>query len=300
MKTKNILFTVLLALYFVGCKKAPENMDVLQMNDVVVETTITTAAIEVEYNFPSAIKKVTVHYSENADMIDKKTVSAVISDYSFSAKLTGLKGETQYYYYFEYDNGMGTKKTEIKCFNTLGYSYNGYEFVDLGLSSGLKWATCNVGASSPEEYGNYYAWGEIETKSSYEQNNSVTNGQQIDDFSGNPQYDAARANWGGTWRMPTRAEFEELIDECTWTWATQEGNYGYKVTGPNGNHIFLPAAGYWNGASLFNAGERGYYWSSTPNDSNTKLACHLNFYSGYHGTRWSSRSYGQSVRPVSE
>ncbi len=174
---------------------------------------------------------------------------------------------------------------------------NGHEYVDLGLS--VKWATCNVGASSPSGYGNYYAWGETTTKSEYTTGNSVTRGKNMSDISGNSRYDAARANWGGTWRLPTKAEIEELINNCTWEWTSQNGVNGYKVTGPNGNSIFLPAAGYRYGSSLFSAGSYGDYWSSTPS-SYTGYAYYLYFGSSNFGWDDSDRYYGLSVRPVTE
>ena len=175
---------------------------------------------------------------------------------------------------------------------------NGHEYVDLGLS--VKWATCNVGASKPEDYGNYYAWGETKTKSSYTENNSKTYGKQMNDIKGNSQYDAARANWGGTWRLPTKAELEELNNKCTWKWTTQNGVNGYKVTGPNGNSIFLPAAGdrYWS--SLLGAGEYGNYWSSAPYGSYSYDAYYLYFDSSKPYVLSYYRYYGLSVRPVSE
>ena len=175
---------------------------------------------------------------------------------------------------------------------------NGHEYVDLGLS--VKWATCNVGASKPEDYGNYYAWGETGTKSSYTDDNSKTYGKQMYDIKGNSLYDAARANWGGTWRLPTKAELEELNNKCTWKWTTQNGVKGYKVTGPNGNSIFLPAAGYRYGSSLYYAGENGYFWSSTSYESNSFGACRLYFGSSKLYVYSNGRGYGQSVRPVSE
>lgn len=177
---------------------------------------------------------------------------------------------------------------------------NGHEYVDLGLPSGLKWATCNVGANKPEDYGNYYAWGETKTKYDYSSSNSVTYGKNYSDIKGNSQYDAARANWGGTWRLPTGAELEELKNKCTWTRTTQNGVKGYKVTGPNGKHIFLPAAGYRRGTSLYNGGYYGYYWSSTPNDINDYDACKLYFYGGGGLLSDYYRYDGFSVRPVSE
>ena len=177
---------------------------------------------------------------------------------------------------------------------------NGYEYVDLGLPSGLKWATCNVGASSAEEYGDYYAWGEIETKSEYDESNSKTYGKSMSDISGNSTCDVARAKWGGSWRMPTKEECRELILECKWQWTTQNGKNGYKVTGPNGNSIFLPAAGYRVGSSLYDAGKHGWYWSSTPYESNDYEAYYLRFYSSNHNVYPYYRHHGRSVRPVSE
>ena len=178
---------------------------------------------------------------------------------------------------------------------------NGHEYVDLGLS--VKWATCNVGANKPEDYGNYYAWGETKRKLFYTKNNSKTHGNQMNDIKGNSQYDAARANWGGTWRLPTKAECQELLDKCTWTWTTQNGVKGSKVTGPNGKSIFLPAAGCHFGLSLRNrnAGNSCNYWSSTPHVKFYNDAYDLNFfYYGGEDVYENYRRWGQSVRPVSE
>ena len=185
--------------------------------------------------------------------------------------------------------------------------HNGHAYVDLGLS--VKWATCNVGATSPEGYGDYFAWGETSTKETYDYDNCPTYGLSISelqsqgyiDSEGNltAQYDAARANWGGSWRMPTEAEMQELEDRCTWTWTTQNSVNGYKVTGPSGASIFLSAAGYRYGSSLSHAGSRGYYWSSTPNDDNDD-AYDLNFSSSSHYVYDNYRYLGLSVRPVIE
>ena len=179
---------------------------------------------------------------------------------------------------------------------TIG-TINGHQWVDLGLS--VKWATCNVGASSPSDYGNYYAWGETRTKSEYTEDNSSTYGINIGDISGDSRYDAARANWGGTWRLPTQAEMQELIDKCTWTWTSQGGHNGYRVTGPNGSSIFLPAAGCRVGSSLNSAGDDGGYSDSTPFWSNVRFAFGLDFYSSFHELGWAYRHHGRSVRPVS-
>ena len=237
---------------------------------------------------------------------------------SFTSKLTNLNENTTYYVRAYATNEKGTSYGEEKSFTTeiqeqepSGY-INGYAYVDLGLPSGLKWATCNVDASSPEDYGNYYAWGETTTKSTYTKDNSLTCGlnesqlqsQGYIDGSGNltPSHDAATANWGGSWRMPTKTEMQELIDNCTRTWTTQNGVKGSKMTGPNGNSIFLPAAGGRDGSSLNNEGY-GYYWSSTPSFNNYGGygAYSLYFVNGYEFADWSHfRYYGFTVRPITE
>ena len=176
-------------------------------------------------------------------------------------------------------------------------SINGHDYVDLGLS--VKWATCNVGASSPFDFGDYFAWGETSTKSEYTKENSKTEGETLSDIGGSSSYDAACVNWGGSWRLPTKAELEELKDRCTWTWTTENGHDGYWVEGPNGKSIFLPAAGRQGGKTLYHAGELGYYWSSTSHEY-SNYAYFLNFYSGGWGVDWYRHYSGYSVRPVSE
>lgn len=140
------------------------------------------------------------------------------------------------------------------------------EYVDLGLPSGVKWATCNVGADSPEDYGDYFAWGETRPKSSYTKSNSTTYGKKMRSISSDSRYDVASAIWGGNWRIPTMLEFEELIDYCTFMWTSPRGKVGYKVTGPNGNSIFLPAAGAYINSDLEADGISCVYWTSTTCD----------------------------------
>ena len=172
--------------------------------------------------------------------------------------------------------------------------------VDLGLS--VCWAGWNVGASSPEGYGNYYAWGETTTKSSYTQSsyqyfdgsNYVNIGSNIS----GTQYDVARAQWGGSWRMPTKAEFQELKERCTWTWTTYNNVNGYKVTGPNGNSIFLPAVGCRLGTKLDYRGSQGCYWSGSRYESYQSNAYRLNFNSGGRIVDYKWREFGRTVRPV--
>ena len=199
--------------------------------------------------------------------------------------------------------------------------HNGHEYVDLGLPSGLKWATCNVGATTPEGYGDYFAWGETEPKATYDVSTYKYCNGTIDSFT---KYctesdlgfdfgtednktmlelsdDAARVNWGGDWRMPTGDEMEELMDtnNCTWEWTTQNGVNGYKVTSnKNGNSIFLPAAGERYNYDLNNAGSNGYYWSSSLVASYCQCANYILFDSGSVGLYDSGRISGQSVRAV--
>ena len=192
------------------------------------------------------------------------------------------------------------------------------EAVDLGLPSGLKWASFNLGATAPEEYGDYFAWGETEPKSNYSwstykwcmngsevqltkycnNSNYGYNGFTDDKTVLDPEDDAAVVNWGGSWRMPTYDELNELKTQCTWTWTTQNGVNGRLVTGLNGNSIFLPAAGYRDGTSLRNAGASGRPWSSSLDTGRPCGAYYVYFYSSNVYLLISNRYYGVSVRPV--
>ena len=192
-------------------------------------------------------------------------------------------------------------------------STGGHEYVDLGLS--VKWATCNVGANKPEDYGDYFAWGETKPKSTYnwstykwcrgsydtqtKYNTKGSYGTVDNKKTLELSDDAARANWGGAWRMPTDAEFTELREQCTWTWTTQNGVNGYKVTSKsNGNSIFLPAAGYRDDSSLDDAGSYGDYWSSSLYTGSPYLAWGVYFDSSGVDRGYGSRYGGLSVRPV--
>ena len=195
--------------------------------------------------------------------------------------------------------------------------HNGHAYVDLGLS--VKWATCNVGATTPEEYGDYFAWGETEHKDYYDwYNYKYCNGAYntitkycISSYNGKVDNkttleltdDVAHVNWGGKWRMPTRAEYDELksTSNCTWTWTSQNEVNGYKVTSKkNGNSIFLPAAGYFHNGSLNDAGSSGNYCSSSLNDNNSNYSNYLSFLSGNVFRKYGYRYNGLSVRAVCE
>lgn len=178
----------------------------------------------------------------------------------------------------------------------------GLEEVDLGLPSGTIWANINVGATKPEEYGNYYAWGETATKSKYSQDTYqyYQNGSIVNigsDISGT-QYDVATALWGEDWCMPTKEQADELYINCTWEWTIVNGVNGGKFTSKtNGNSIFLPAAGYRYYSGLWETGNVGSYWSShSPYNSNYAYGIHFHSNNGYCDYYY--RGDGSSVRPV--
>ena len=181
------------------------------------------------------------------------------------------------------------------------------EYVDLGLS--VKWATFNVGATSPEDYGDYFAWGETETKDKYSWatykwcDGTSTNMTKYNTEDGKtilePADDAAQVHWGGKWRMPSKEEVDELTQQCNWIWTTHNNVNGYKVTGPNGNSIFLPAAGYKGSGPTYPAGEDGLYWTNTIEKRHYSYLIVLHddappTQAGVHGTR----CFGFTIRPV--
>ena len=192
-----------------------------------------------------------------------------------------------------------------------------HEWVDLGLPSGTLWATCNIGANSPEEYGDYFAWGETEpkdnydlssykwcngnlsmltkycTKSTFGYNGFVDNKTELD-----PEDDAAYVNWGSSWRMPTTEQLQELIDNCSSVWTTQNGVNGRFFTGPNGNTTFWPAAGSRSAGSLSYVDSVGGYWSRRIFSIGPYSAYYLYFDSGNVGGRSIYRHYGYAVRAI--
>jgi hypothetical protein len=199
-------------------------------------------------------------------------------------------------------------------------SFERHEYVDLGLPSGTLWATCNVGANSPEEYGDYFAWGETTTKSNYNWysyklcNGSSTtmtkyctssNYGRVDNKTElDPEDDAATVNWGSAWQMPSPDQLEELYNSnyTTTTWTTQNGVNGCKITSKSkGNSIFLPATGYRNDTSPRYAGSFGAYWSRSLGDySSVAYGLYFGLLNGsdYVDCSYDSRVFGRSVRPV--
>ncbi len=169
--------------------------------------------------------------------------------------------------------------------------FNGHEYVDLDLPSGVLWATCNIGATAPEQYGDYFAWGETTPQRGSKATPTLE------------PADAATIHWGGNWRIPTKEDFQELIDECDWSWTTN-----YNETGVKGcivmsrkdmhKHIFLPAAGLRNSMNLTFDGLGGYLWSSSPYENNPNNACYLYFCATMHYWHNHARALDLPIRPV--
>lgn len=193
-----------------------------------------------------------------------------------------------------------------------------HEWVDLGLPSGTLWATCNVGADTPEGYGDYFAWGETAPKDYYSWEtykwctgnfNTMTKYCTSNDYGTtdnktelDPEDDAAYVNWGPSWRMPTTEQQQELRDVCKWTWTQRNGVNGKLVTGPNGNTIFLPVAGCRFFSSFNSVGADGHYWSRTLGSDDGPDFSDIAFFLGFDEETlgWSSgyRYSGFSVRAV--
>lgn len=306
---KKTILSVLALFTFALCNaqvKTQSNYDVDGNGKVTIE------------DVTSTVNKVLGKAADERTLVDGESLNALLL--SIDARLKAIEEKL----------GISTPTTPDTPEST--DPYNGHEYIDLGLPSGLKWATCNVGANKPEEYGDHFAWGDTEpyyteghsqdnpcsnwktnktgynwasykwcngsstsqtkycTSSSY---GTVDNKTVLD-----PEDDAAHVNWGGNWRMPTKEEQVELRNNCTWTWGSQNGVSGYTVVGPNGNSLFLPAAGYRNDGHLYDVGSWGDYWSSSLGSGNVDYAYGLYFNS--HNVDWGSsdRCYGSAVRPV--
>ena len=321
---KKILFFAIcvVAAVFAGCDHEEPATSNKVETGAVTEITRSTALFhgtvnvdistynDVEFGIMIAESKEELNAREGY-MFDAK----VLIGKEFKLEIGNLSPSTLYYYCaWLLLNNTQYEFGSIKDFTTLDKI--AIEAVDLGLS--VKWANMNVGASQPEDYGDYFAWGETTTKETYNwstykwcNGSSDTQTKYCTDSSCgtvdnktvlDKEDDAAAVNWGGAWRMPTKEEQDELRDNCTWTWTTQNGVNGYKVTskksGYTSNSIFLPAAGYRYSSSLFNAGSYGGYWSSSLSTGNPYGAYELSFGSDYVNRDGYNRNGGQSVRPV--
>ncbi len=323
---KHFLLIALICSIFVACGPKPE-LPTVTTNSVsdITDTTALCVGAVVDNGNADITAKGFCWSTEQNPTLEDNTVAAIVTredaaDDFFTATLLGLTAATEYYVRAYATNSEGTAYGENINFVTAEATpvepepepepepedpYNGHEYVDMGFPSGVKWATCNVGATLPTEYGEHYAWGEIETKETYEMGNCTTYGKALDSISGNSEYDAASAKWGGNWRTPKLEDMYELVTQCEWIWAGNGFNVVSKI---NGNYIFLPAAGFMNTPAaiagntegVLDQGRWGYYWTATPYDEKyvNKEACSLLLSSGGYQTEVGLRYNGFSIRPV--
>lgn len=310
---KKTLLSVLALFTFALCNaqvKTQSNYDVDGNGKVTIE------------DVTSTVNKVLGKAADERTLVDGESLNAILQE--ILTQLNSLKEQIA---------ELKNKNCSCNCSGEEPTDpYNGHEYIDLGLPSGLKWATCNVGANKPEEYGDYFAWGETEPYyteghsqdnpcSNWKTNKTGYNWASYNWCNGSngtltkycisssygtvdnktvldPEDDAAHVNWGGNWRMPTKEEQDELRNNCTWTWGSQNGVSGYTVVGPNGNSLFLPAAGGRDYSSLYDVGSFGDYWSSSLRSGDSNYAYYLSFLS--LGVHWNSnlRYFGYAVRPV--
>lgn len=304
------------------------------------DISMTSATVEGYINVTDGveIESYGIQYASSADIDtagDARTVNASeVVNRKFTVTLPWLSYETTYYYRAFLVLSSGMKYVgQVRRFTTSKLSDRSGNAVDLGLS--VRWASFNVGATSPDGYGAYFAWGETSPKTSYEDSNykwyewyedsyfwptKYSYFIDYDHFADNkltlePSDDAATANWGSPWRMPTHDEMLELMTKCSWTWTTHDGVSGCIVTGPNGNAIFLPAAGVYYNDELRRVGgadgNEGHYWTSSLDNSEygyVSEAYSLIFYQNAHygvDRQWigsnvdsGDREWGRPVRPV--
>ena len=293
------------------------------------DITHATAKVECYVNIPDEMLSVSsfgaLYSTKENPMIsdcDGSVSSSELVNNCYSVKFIDLRSSTTYYYRSYVRIGENYVYGKVKTFTT-DVNTNTHEYVDFGLPSGTLWATCNIGAENPWEYGDYFAWGETtgynSGKTSFKWSNykwcngsddtmtkyctsssegTVDNKTELD-----PEDDAAYVNWGSEWRMPTLAQLKELYNSSytTTTWTTLNGVYGRKISKKSDSsvYIFLPAAGFRYDSSLSSAGSGGYYWSRSLSTSNSNGAYNLYFYSGVIDRDRHDRRCGFSVRPVS-
>ena len=338
MKNKLPLFLLLMGLLmigFSGCKKA-ENNDVRVTTYTPQDITQTTAKCggDVIVTQGLSLNELGVCWSTDRNpTVEDTHLSTPNWSEPYVCTIIGLESGTTYHvrayalrgleYYYGDDKSF---TTEGKNGGGGGEGWDNHAFVDLGLPSGLLWATCNVGAETPEDFGDYFSWGETQPKDIYDWStyqyctggyyeypyyNMFTkycnkSNYGYNGFTDNlttllPEDDAASAKWGSGWRIPTKEEWQELLDHTTNIWTTQNGVNGRLFTASNGNSLFLPAAGRRWVDGLDDAGNEGDYWSSSLRTDNPYGAWLFNFFgSNYTYVNGSDRHYGQSVRAVRE
>ncbi len=337
MKKYFILILTLCSI-LISCKPDPTlpTVGTCEVSDITETSATCTGEVADNGNAEITAKGFCWSTEQNPTLEDDFTTSVTRNEPAidvFTSTLHNLTANTKYYVRAYATNSVGTAYGEELDFMTLGVDDGNddnndegdddnneeetvYEFVDLGLPSGVKWASYNVGATAAHEWGNYYSWGEITDKEEYSISNCTSYQKDLGDVSGNPEYDVATAEWGEGWRTPRLEDMYELVTQCDWIWAQVDGVQGINVVSrENGNHIFLPASGFKNSAASAASGNEasaaldrgisGYYWTTTPyseeieGGSNTnKRACFLVFESSGYMTDQGLRYNGFSIRPV--
>lgn len=257
---------------------------------------------------------------EQNPTVDNAHLSTTVWNEPFVCTITNLEPDTKYYVRAYALRGLEYYYGDEKSFTTEASGgvgvFNGHEYVDLGLPSGTLWATCNVGADKPEDYGDYYAWGETQTKEIYKWDTyKYGNGRinQLTKYCNNPEFgyngftdnltillpedDVATANWGSGWCMPTADQWRELRDKTEHIWTVQNGVYGRLFTANNGNSLFLPAAGLWT-SELGSMGSYGSCWSKSLYTDQPYGAYFFYYNSDDYSLTYTSRYVGRSIRPV--
>lgn len=328
--TKAITALMLMTVFFaIGCNK-PENQD----DDVRVTTytpqdvTQTSARCggDVIVTQGLSLNEIGMCWSTSSKpTVEDAHLSTANWSEPYVCTITGLEPDTKYHVRAYALRGLEYYYGEDKSFTTEGNSGGGggggggddHAYVDLGLPSGLLWATCNVGADNPEDYGDYFAWGETQPKDTYDWSTyqfSYGSSSMLTKYCNNSSYgcngfidnltilqsgdDAATANWGSGARMPTKQEWEELKYYCSSVWTTQNGVNGRRFTGQNGSTLFLPATGCCRNDEFNWVGVIGHYWSSSLGTDGPNKAWIFDFLSGYTSMDDYGRDHGLSVRPV--
>lgn len=264
-------------------------------NDLVSETSSVNGTRERISKLPQRVADKITHYDLTPDntIATNQTSTPTTDNEDIANKLYSVENDA--------DVAYADTVTFHKSFaSQADKGINSHEWVDLGLPSKTKWATCNIGAYFPADYGDHFVWGEIRPKLEYTKENSQTYGKTLGNIAANSNYDVATAIWGEDWKIPSKEQFEELVSKCTWTWVTIDNRNGYKIIGPNGKSIFMPAAGYRYQRRILNNGDAGFYWSSMPIDDNNIKSYDLWFRQEGPTIGSGERDCGRSVRPVAK
>lgn len=312
-------------LFFIACNPEDKDENAVRVTTNMPEEITPSSAVcsgEVTLGQGLSLAEVGFCWGNRIDpTVNDAHQSAANASVSFSCTITDLQPSTQYYLRAYAVCGSEYYYGPNKIFVTANEAYDGHEYVDLGLPSGTLWAACNVGAEKPEEYGDYFAWGETETKAVYSWDTykySEGSYNTLTKYCTNfyygfegytdtltmllPEDDAATVHWGEGWHTPTHEEWEELCQYTTWEWANIEGTLGRMFTASNGHSLFLPSAGSIMDEGPYNTNTSALYWSSSLQDAVPHYVWYLTFSATFIDEDCRVDVYGRfpgcSVRPV--